>query len=307
MFGSKKNKLEEQRNEAFAQIIEQRQEFETSVALVETSEKRIQEDANQVMENTNHLAEYAMRNIEAESELLFTLDDFSKSLRMAGEEHNQLVEAQNQQVEAVAALVEENKHYTSPAKYLTEFPAELKPVLEGYESKLQDMANSGKEMTVMALNAAIEAGRMGESGKQFVLAAEEIRKEAIGYERAALTMKEELNSAYAKIDELQEVITRLVGLMKDNNMGTTKVLKKVMETNKLLENSTMRDFSEDIIDMRDKVIGLRNMDEEIAKCAERNQIQLVDIQEEIQNQKTELLELESNLSHVLDKAEEQIK
>ena len=122
-----------------------------------------------------------------------------------------------------------------------------------------------------------------------------------------LSMKEEIVASYAKIDELEETIHRLVSLLKDSNMGTARLLKKCQETNKVMSASTMRDFSDDMILIRDKVVAMRNLDEEVAKCAERNQIQLCDIQEEVQAQKNAVVELESDLSHLLDTAEEQLQ
>ena len=169
------------------------------------------------------------------------------------------------------------------------------------------MAENGRQMGVMALNAAIEAGRMGDSAKQFVAASEEIRQMALGYEKAALSMKEELADSLAKIDELEETIHHMVALIKESNMGTTKLLKKCQETNQAVKKSTMRDFSDDMILIRDKVVGLRNLDEEIAKCGERSKIQLSDIQEEILHQKNAAAELESDLSYLFDTAEEQLK
>ena len=67
------------------------------------------------------------------------------------------------------------------------------------------------------------------------------------------------------------------------------------------------DFSEDLITIRDKVVAMRNLDEEIAKCGERNKIQLSDIQDDIQNQKQEIAEMESDLLHLLDSAEDQFR
>ena len=49
---------------------------------------------------------------------------------------------------------------------------------------------------------------------------------------------------------------------------------------------------------------IRNLDEEIAKCVERSKIQMSDIQEDLQNQKHDLAEMESDLLHLLDSAEE---
>ena len=129
----------------------------------------------------------------------------------------------------------------------------------------------------------------------------------MSYEKAAVAMKEEVEASYSKIVEMEETIAHLVALLKENNIGTAKLFKKCQETQKFMEKSSMRDFSEDLILIRDKVVNMRNLDEEIAKCAERNKIQLSDIQEDIQNQKQELAEMESDLLHLLDSAEDSFK
>lgn len=307
MFGNKKNKLEEQIKEVFSQVSEQREAFEAAVAQVEEGEKHIYTDVCQVMENTNELANHAMLNIEEESALIHSIDDFSHDLRVAAEEYTQLTMLVQQEMDAVTELVEENKHFTSPSKYLTEVPSIMKQANESYEKQLDEMAEYGRQMGVMALNAAIEAGRMGESAKQFVNASEEIRQTALVYEKAAVTMKEEILASHAKINELEETIHRMIGLLKDSNMGTARLLKKCQETNNVVKNATMRDFSDDMILMRDKVVNMRNLDEEVAKCAERNKIQLCDIQEEVQAQKQAVMELESDLSHLFDTAAEQLQ
>ncbi len=307
MFGNKKSKLEEQIKEVFSQVSEQREAFENGVAQVEEGEKRIYTDVCQVMENTNELANHAMLNIEEESALIHSIDDFSRDLRVAAEEYNQLTQLVQQEMEAITELVEDNKHFTSPSKYLTEVPSLMKQTNQSYEKQLDEMAEYGRQMGVMALNAAIEAGRMGESAKQFVNASEEIRQTALVYEKAAITMKEEVAASQAKIGELEETIHRLVGLLKDSNMGTARLLKKCQETNNAVKNATMRDFSDDMILMRDKVVSMRNLDEEVAKCAERNKIQLCDIQDEVQAQKQAVVELESDLSHLFDTAAEQLQ
>lgn len=306
MFGSKKNKIEEQIKSAFAEVLQQKELFETKVSAMEDSGNQIYTDISQVMENTTDLSNYAMQNIEETSALIHDMDDFSKDLKSGVDEYMQIAELVKEYHEAVTNLVEENKHYTTPAKYLTEAPARFRQDYQSYEEKVDEMAENSKQMGVMALNAAIEAGRMGVAGTQFVATAEEIRQTALGYERTALTMKEELQDAQKRISELEEFVLRLVSLVKDGNISTTRLMKKSMELNKLVTECSLRDFSEDMIGMRDKVVAIRNLEEEIAKSSERNQIQLSDIQSEMKQQKKELRELESDLSHVLDQAQEKV-
>ena len=307
MFGSKKIKRDEQIRDIFDHIYQQRVTFETSVSQVEEGRKRVYTDICQVMDNSNEIVTHAMLNIEEESATIHSVDAFSKDLIGALDSYEQLKSEVAKQLEVATALVEENKHFTSPAKYLSEAPSALKQTAQSYEQQLDEMTEYGKKMGVLALNAAIEAGRLGESGKNFVLAAEEIRQTAVSYEKAAVSMKEEVAASKGKIAELEETITHLVALLKENNVGTAKLFKKCQETKNFMEKSGMRDFSEDLISIRDKVVSIRNLDEEIAKCGERNKIQLSDIQEDIQNQKQEIAEMESDLLHLLDSAEDHFR
>ena len=307
MFGNKKSKIEEQINEAFSQINEQRSVLESRVSQIETGEKNLHNDVCQMMQNANELVSNAMLNVDEEAALIHTIDDFSRELGTAVAEYGAVTELVSQQLNAVMNLVEENKHYTSPAKYLTEAPATLMQDCQSYEKQLDEMAENGRKMGVMALNAAIEAGRMGDSAKQFVLASEEIRQTALGYEKAAQTMKEEISASRAKIAELEDMIRHMITLTKESNMGAARLLKKCQETQNVIHHSTMRDFSDDMILVRDKIVGMRNLDEEVAKCGERTKMALSDIAEEILNQKNMVVELESDVSHLFDTAEEQLK
>ena len=307
MFGSKKIKRDEQIRDIFDHIYQKRVTFETSVSQVEEGRKRVYNDICQVMTNTSEVVTHAMLNIEEESATIHSIDAFSKELIGALDRYGQIKREVEKQLETATALVEENKHFTSPAKYLSEVPATLKQSCQSYEQQLDEMTEYGKRMGVLALNSAIEAGRLGESGKNFVLAAEEIRQTAVSYEKAAVTMKAEVEASRQKIAELEETITHLVALLKENNVGTAKLFKKCQETKSFMEKAGMRDFSEDLISIRDKVVNMRNLDEEIAKCGERNKIQLSDIQDDIQNQKQEIAEMESDLLHLLDSAEEQFR
>lgn len=306
MFGNRRVKLEEQMKAAMCQVNEQRKVFEERVATFENGEKQIFNDVCEMIESTYKLVNHATINIEDESSLMHTIDDFSEELHVAAEEYSQLTALIEDEMSTINQLVDNNKHFTSPSKYLTEVPAVLKQINASYEKKLDVMAEYGRQMGVMALNAAIEAGRMGDSAKQFVSASEEIRQTALVYEKAAIEMKEDVEASYTKIAELEEKIHYLIALLKENNMGTARMFKKCQETNKAKNEASMRDFSENMTVIRDKVLAIRNLEEEIEKRAERHQIQLGDIRDELQNQRTSVVELESDVSYLFDAATEKL-
>ena len=110
-----------------------------------------------------------------------------------------------------------------------------------------------------------------------------------------------MNGRYITNFEAAQILNQ----MKESNMGATRLLKKSQESYQAIENSGMRDFSDDMIEFRDKIVGMRNLDEEIAKCGERDRIQLCDVQEDVVNQKNQLAEIESDLSYMMDLLEEQ--
>lgn len=302
MFGRRKNKIKEQIKEAAAQVKQYRDDFETHMSSTKESEKQMKEDLSQVMENTISMTEYAVQNVEKETSLLHSMDRFTEEVQTAMKDYQQIVELVKENYEAVTNLVDNNKHYTTSSKHLTEIPGKIKQQYHSYEERTEKLAECAREMSVQAINTAVEAGRLGESGKKFVAASEELRQMALDCEKSALCMKEELEISQKKIQELEEYSLRLIALIKEGNVGTTRLMKKYMALHKEVERSSMRDFSDDVIVMRDKVVSMRNLEEEMIKVGERNKIQLNDIQEELQIQQQELSELESDLTYMFDDA-----
>lgn len=307
MFGSKKKKSEGYIREIFDKITQNKGAFESGITKLEDDNKRISTDITQVMENTKEMTENAALNIQEESALLHTMDDYSKEVKGAYGEYVKLRSAIENQLQDTRALVEKNKHFTTPTKQLTVAPSVMKQTCKSYDKQLDKMADCGKRIGALASNASFEAEKMGAQGKQFVNAVEEIKKAASIYEKAALAMKEDVENSRTKIADMEDTIQRLVSLLKENNVETSKLFKKSQDIKTMLDRSTMRDFSEDMVLMRDKVVGIRNLDEEIAKIGERNKLQLNDIQEDMQTQKKELAEVESDLVYMLDTIEEQLR
>lgn len=291
MFGNRKKIIEEQNRKIIEQLSEKRENFDTGVAEMSETEKRIHTDLSQVLENTNRLIGHATTNVEEENGLICSMDEFFEEFQNALAGYQTICKMAQKQLEDMTNLVEENKHVTSPAKYLQEVSGTMKMEVSSLCTQLTGMEEDGEKMRRLALNAAEE---------DYVIVLEQIGQMAANFAQQSHTMRMEIASSNERIAELEEVVGRLLQLVKESNKGATRILKKNRECCQKIETTGMRDFTEDIVVFRDKIVGMRNLDEEIAKCAERDKIQLNDVQEDVAKQKEQFMELESDLSYMMD-------
>lgn len=284
MFGKKKKDAFEQQNKFIEKLQETREMSEASSEENKNSRDRVSADIHQVKESLESMDSLAKQNVEACSTLSHTMELFTNEMDAAYSNYDRVLEGIRKQLQDTMDLVEENKHFTTPSKYLSEFGESLHQDYQAYEQSLEKMTGLGKQMGVLALNAAIEAGRLGEAGKDFVSSAEEIRSFANNYQDEIDVLKEQVKKSEERVEELEKQVNLLVSHLKESNVCATRLMKSTSESVKQMEESGIRDISEDMKLMRDVVISSRNSDEEIVKAKERCMIQLTDTEEELQLQ-----------------------
>ena len=119
-------------------------------------------------------------------------------------------------------------------------------------------------------------------------------------------MKQELSEAKAEISALKEQVSHLVGLLKDNNVATTKLMKQGVELNHVF--SQCDEISVDMIEAcRQQIVSIRNTQEEIIKFEERNKLQIEDACAEISTQRKNSVEIKSTVDKVLDYSRERVR
>lgn len=284
MFGKKKKDAFEQQNKFIEKLQETREMSEASSEENKNSRDRVSADIHQVKESLESMDSLAKQNVEACSTLSHTMELFTNEMDAAYSNYDRVLEGIRKQLQDTMDLVEENKHFTTPSKYLSEFGESLHQDYQAYEQSLEKMTGLGKQMGVLALNAAIEAGRLGEAGKDFVSSAEEIRSFANNYQDEIDVLKEQVKKSEERVEELEKQVNLLVSHLKESNVCATRLMKSTSESVKQMEESGIRGISEDMKLMRDVVISSRNSDEEIVKAKERCMIQLTDTEEELQLQ-----------------------
>lgn len=279
--------------------------FEATLSESEESYRQMASDVSQVQENIRSATELAGDNTEIEAALCGSITACREAAAKADEKHAAVAEDMHKVYDALEEMVDSNKHFTAPSKYLTEFPAGLKTQNEELSAELAQMEEYGKQMGVLALNAAIEAGRLGEPGKQFVAAAESIRTYAANYDEAVKAVQEKLEKSEEKISELEEQVHRMVTLLKDNNVSAAKLMKSGREMTERADLAASESLSEQIVEIGNRLTVIRNSDEEILKTEERNRMQLEDLAAEFDaqraNQKEILKGIDPLYRHIVER------
>lgn len=314
VFGRNKvsqEEVEEQKKRAeldeqlFSRLEESRELFSADVEEIEESYRQVEADVRQVKENMKSAASLAEENTRVEAALIHSLNECGERLKSEEDRQQEVLQQFRNISDETTRLVDENKHFTTPSKYLTEFSAHLREQNRSYSASLDQMSDYGKQMGVLALNAAIEAGRMGESGKQFVTAAEDIRSYASNYDKEILNVRTQLEESEHRIAELEEQVKHLVKHLKDSNVSTAKLMKSCGELVRRTENEVDRGISEEVTALKNQVTILKNADEEIIKSEERNRMQMDDLTEEFtsqqQNQKEMFQLMDPVFRHVVER------
>lgn len=267
-------------NGFFAEMEDQKDMFDASVAELAESYRQVAADVAQLSENMNNAITLASGNAEIENGLGAIINDYRERVQKKEMQQQASDEAYHRLLDATIRLVDVNKHFTTPSKYISEFPSNYKAQNQSCRENLDQMEEFGKQMGVLSLQAAIEAGRLGEDGRQFVETAEDIRTYAANYDKVIAQTRLQLEQSDERLSELENQVHHLITLLKENNIATAKLMNlcqdAVNKSDALNHNSLMDDF----IEIQNKMSTLRNADEEIVKSEERNRMQVDDLNEE---------------------------
>lgn len=218
--------------------------------------------------------------------------------------HNVFIRQVKEQKEKITEIVENNKHFTTPMKHVAETPAALKEDSREMYERIERMQEFSKSMGVLSLNAAIEAGRMGEAGMKFITSAEEIRAFSENYEKEAAELKEQLKNADKRVEELEEQAAQLNQLLRENNISMGRLLQSSAQQMAAYETGQLElreMFSDVLIGRAD---ALQQSQGENAKLQEQMLCGLSDIREEFSEQKSCKDELETIYKGMLKSAGE---
>lgn len=183
MFGGKKAKeleeellaLQEKQNrlqERISNIAKAKDSAEETVVQMTISKTELDETIAAVSEELELLKECSEANSGQTVLLKQQLMKKNEQNTRLQQEKEELRRQMKDEHGEIARVVEQNKHVTTPMKEIASFYEAYCQERKSVGDALKKLADISQNMGVLALGAAIEAGRMGEDGRKFVAAAE---------------------------------------------------------------------------------------------------------------------------------------
>lgn len=160
------------------------------------------------------------------------------------QDKKKLQDVAGRQIEQMAAIVEENKNSMEPVTALQETKTALNNHAQSMQMEISHMLGYAKQMAVSSLNCAIEAGRMGDSGKGFVEASEDVRMLSSAYERAAQAVGRQLDDMEKRLRQLDEQVAALAKANKDTNGSISRLSKNITQQDEICTRAAERRYLE---------------------------------------------------------------
>lgn len=252
-------------SQVFAEITAKQKDTENRLDILMDSQEKMDRQLTRVIDAVNCAADYTAAQQQKKQSLKEEIERISEDLEQSEECYRKLVEELKQQKEDMLEVVEQNKHFTAPAEFLSRVPAELKEELKGISSNMDKLEDMGRQMGVLSLNAAIEAGRMGESGKEFVAAAEDVRNLAGEYQQVTAFFGKAIEKINRRLEETEEQVSHLNGLLKDNNIQMGKSTSAFTECVNRMEDSDVHNFGPKVKQLAEMFPGTGAGEEELRR------------------------------------------
>lgn len=219
MFGTSKWKQE---------IRDKEQELAACQSALAQSEQRLGKMSMMWLDAGQRISELERGRRELERQLkqvTSSVDSVSNESRLQSENSQKLLRQAEEMVERQEQLRTEHEGIQnetenveaqepiSLAKIVAPITAELSNGMDEMRKMLEDVVEIGRQMGVLSLNAAVEAGRLGEGGRKFVEAAEEVRGMTEQYQQATSALAQQMQLVGMRWQksksEIEEVESRL--------------------------------------------------------------------------------------------------
>ncbi len=204
------------------------------------AQSEMDKDLTKIVGYTHNTMEENHENGQALEQLAIEFTNVRSLLQEDEAERNKISESVHKQAAQAQAAVEKYKQCADLSGQVQKTGEQLTASMEHMQNRLTQMVDFSKDMGVLSLNCAIEAGRMGESGRRFIAAAEDVRQMSSAYEQAAQSALDQLAEMEGRLRELEKQALSLTKGLADGQSGMTQLSKAIANQEELCANATKR-------------------------------------------------------------------
>ena len=232
-------------------IIEKSGDMLTEIDAAEIAADAQDRELNSVVNSAKEIKDMA----EESAEKAGLLSDAEESLRAIIKEREEFNDGMKQRAETekelLYALMDESKHSSGIAKTLREASESFETKAGSILTDIDKLAEFSGSISEMSLNAAMKAGRMGESGMDFVRAAEEIRSYSEEFEDFVSKARDNVTELKRSFRETQDSMVALLDIMRNTSHSLTKIVSAVDEDNEAVKGEKKIDPVRDLKDIKE--------------------------------------------------------
>lgn len=208
------------------------------------AQSEMDKELTKVVSHAYDTLEEAGESVKAMEQLAMELTSMRGQLEDEEQDKKKLRDAADRQKQQMDAVAEDCRRLAEPVKALQEIKNGMKADAEMICAQVSQMSDYAKQMTVTSLNCAIEAGRMGDTGKKFVEASEDVRLLSSAYERAASTAGRKMDDIQKRISQIEEQTAAMAKACKDNNLSVSRLFKNITEQDEICTKAAERHYLE---------------------------------------------------------------
>lgn len=197
-------------------------ETETGIASMEGSQNELDSQMEKLTETVKDAAGEAKRQNIRNRELQKQIVVLANKAGLADGTYQRSIEGIYRREKELLEMIEQGGKLTSPEEVLELAAAGMRQEMGEMGTRIGEMEEMEKQMGILSLNAAIEAGRLGEDGVQFVEAAEKVRDFSGKYHQSASFMAEKMQKMEERLKEAETQVLYLTQIWKEHNARLEK-------------------------------------------------------------------------------------
>ncbi len=197
-------------------------ETEAGIVTMEGSQSELDSQMAKLLETVSAAAGEAKRQNAKNRELLKEIGVLADRAEKTEGSYQRSVEGIYRREKELLEMIDQGRKLTSPKEVLELAATGMRQEMEEMEQRIGEMEEMENQMGVLSLNAAVEAGRLGEEGVQFVEAAEKVRDLSGKYHQSASFMAEKMKKMEERLMEAETQVLYLTQIWNEHNSRLEK-------------------------------------------------------------------------------------